>query len=126
MVYDALLVAAILMLATVLVIIPLGREVPSGSLVFQIYLVVVAWCYFAISWRAGQTLGMKAWRITIDAGDQPPGWLATAVRFSIALVSMGCLGLGFFWSLFRADRATWHDLASDTRLLVTPRTSRKT
>ncbi len=121
MLYDSLLVTAILMLSTVLVIIPLGREVPAGSLAFQFYLLVVAWAYFAISWRAGQTLGMKAWRIRIVAGDQPPGWLATAVRFGVSLASIGCLGLGLLWSLFRSDRATWHDLASDTRLLVLPK-----
>lgn len=123
MIYDGLLVTAILMLATVLVIIPVGQEIPSGNLAFQIYLLVVAWSYFAISWRAGQTLGMKAWRISIDAGGQPPGWMVTAIRFSVAVVSIGCLGLGLLWSVFRTDRATWHDLASDTRLLVIPKSS---
>jgi uncharacterized RDD family membrane protein YckC len=122
--YDGLLLLGIILLATLIVVIPSGTEVPAGSIFFQLYLLVVCWLYFALGWRKGQTLGMSAWRIEIHSDDRLPGWTATVARFAMALVSWACLGLGFLWSLFRKDKASWHDLASDTRLRVRPRSNR--
>jgi len=119
--YDGLLLLGIVLLATLIVVIPSGTEVPAGSVFFQLYLLVVCWLYFALGWRKGQTLGMSAWRIEIHSDGRLPNWMTTVARFAMALVSWACLGLGFLWSLFRADRATWHDLASDTRLRVRPK-----
>mgnify|MGYP001146658417 CR=1 FL=1 len=124
--YDALLLLGIVMLATLIVVIPSGAEVPAGSVFFQLYLLVICWLYFALGWRKGQTLGMSAWRIEIRSDGHYPSWMATVARFAIAVVSWACLGLGFLWSLFHRDRATWHDLASDTRLQVRPKSVVKT
>ncbi|AKS40852.1 RDD family protein [Wenzhouxiangella marina] len=123
--YDGLLLLAILMLAALIVVIPLGAEVPSGNPFFQLYLLTVSWLYFALGWRGGQTLGMRSWRIRIHSEGERPGWLTTVARFLAALLSWVCFGLGFLWSLFRKDRATWHDLLSDSRLTVTPKRQRK-
>lgn len=121
MAYDGLLVAGLLMVAAALVVIPVGGGIESGNHLFQLYLLVVAWVYFAVSWRhGGQTLGMKAWRIQLTADGGKPSWMQTAIRFAVALVSALCLGLGFFWSLLHPQKATWHDLASHTRLTVRP------
>ena len=125
MLYDGLLLLAIVMLAALIVVIPLGTEVPSGNPFFQLYLLVVCWLYFALGWRGGQTLGMKSWRIRIVSGEAPPDWLSTVARFGAALLSWACLGLGFLWILFRTDRAAWHDLISETRLIVTPKAGSK-
>lgn len=121
MVYDGLLLIALWMIAAAAVIVPLDGAVAPGNPGFQFYLLMVAWIYFAICWRKGQTLGMKAWRIRL-VSDQPLiSWLVTLVRFAVALVSLFCFGLGFAWSLFHPRRATWHDLASGTFLVTTPR-----
>lgn len=121
MFYDGLLLVAIWMLATAIVVIPADGEIDPGHLVFRIYLLVVTWTYFAICWRGGQTLGMKAWRIRLIAAEQPIGWITTLVRFTVATASLLCFGLGFIWSIFHPHRATWHDLASGTVLIVEPR-----
>lgn len=118
MVYDGLLLIGLWMIAAAAVVIPLGSEVSASNPLFQLYLMAIAWLYFAISWRGGQTLGMKAWRIRIRGQQQPLTWLATLVRFVVALASIGCLGLGFAWSLLHPQRKTWHDLASGTWLVV--------
>ncbi len=127
MCYDGLLLIGLWMLAAAVVVIALDRSVDAGNPWFKAYLLAVAWPYFAVCWRAGQTLGMKAWHIHIRClDDSRPGWITSLLRFSVAVASLFCFGLGFLWSLLRRDRATWHDLASGTRLVVIPKTPRKT
>lgn len=122
MIYDALLVAALWMVAAAIVVIPAGTEIRPGNPAFQFYLLVVWYLYFAICWRVGgQTLGMKAWRIrlvTVDA--QRPAWGRITVRFLFAGVSLACLGLGFIWTLFDREHRSWHDMISGTRLVLLP------
>lgn len=121
MTYDGFLIVGLWMAAAAIVIIPAGGEIRPGTTIFQFYLLSVAWAYFALSWRkGGQTLGMKAWRVQLLADAGTVTWRATVVRFFVALASVICGGLGFFWSLFHPHRATWHDLASGTRLIVRP------
>jgi uncharacterized RDD family membrane protein YckC len=125
MAYDSLLLLAIWMLAAALIVIPFGNPSGVGKPLFQLYLLTVTWAYFAICWRGGQTLGMKAWRLRISAPETPIGWGRSLIRFLVALISLTAFGVGFLWSLFHPQRATWHDLASGSRLLVEPRPVRK-
>lgn len=124
-VYDSLLIVALWMAATAAVVLLRQSQVEPSSLAFQLYLVAVAWLYLAICWRAGQTLGMKAWRIRLIGDTQPIAWSSTVIRFVAAMLSWAAFGIGFLWSLFHQQRATWHDLASGTRLVVTPRSKSK-
>ena len=125
MLYDALLLIALWMLATALIVIVSGQEIPAQNRLFMLYLIIISWAYFAICWRGGHTLGMKAWRIRILARQQPMAWSATLLRFLVACLGMACGGLGFLWSLFNPQRAGWHDLASASRLVVVPRAPSK-
>jgi uncharacterized RDD family membrane protein YckC len=125
MIYDGLLLVAIWMVATALIVIPLDAEVGTGNPLFQLYLLIISWAYFAICWRGGKTLGMKAWRIRIEGSETPISWYRSLIRFAVAIPALLIFGLGFFWSLFHPNRATWHDLASGTRLLVEPKAQRK-
>lgn len=118
--YDLMAVAALWFGATavLLALVTGGEAIPPGSLYYPLILAAVALAYFIVSWRrAGQTLGMRAWRLALvsDAGGRP-GVGLLLVRTGMGLVSLSCLGLGFFWALGRADRRTWHDLASGTHL----------
>lgn len=121
MFYDGFLIIALLMAATLIVVLPLRDAVPSSNPFFQAYLLVVCWAYFALSWRAGQTVGMKAWNIHIVGQNESISWADTGIRFLVSIVSWAALGLGFVWSLFHPRCAAWHDLASGTRLVVRPR-----
>lgn len=120
-VYDTLLIIALWMAASAVIVLLRQDEIPAANPWFQAYLMTVAWFYLAICWRAGQTLGMKAWRIRITGMRGSISWPITLVRFAVAILSWAVVGLGFLWSLFHPQRATWHDLASGTRLVVTPR-----
>lgn len=126
MVYDALLVIAVLMIFSVIVVIPSGAGIEPETLWFQAYLLVVWWAYFAICWRlGGQTVGMRAWRVRLitESGSRI-GWAGTVLRFLVAWLSAALAGLGFLWSLFDPRKRAWHDLATSTRLIVEPKRKR--
>ncbi|NKI35056.1 RDD family protein [Wenzhouxiangella sp. XN79A] len=119
LIYDGLILAGLWMIAAALVVIPTGDAVDSGQLGFQLFLVLVAFAYFGGCWRMGrQTVGMRAWKIRLDAPTSPPAFAALATRFAVGMVSIAALGAGFWSALFRADGATWHDRASGTRLVL--------
>lgn len=122
MLYDGLVVIALLLLATALALLAGSGQVIAGrDPLFTLYLLVVWFFYLAWCWRnGGMTVGMRAWKIMIssDKGGKP-GWGQCALRFLVSLGSAACLGVGFAWSLFEPQKRTWHDLASRTRLVRT-------
>ncbi|MCK5666330.1 MAG: RDD family protein, partial [Thiotrichaceae bacterium] len=44
-----------------------------------------------------------------------PSWSVSFLRLIFALLSFGCLGLGYWWRLFTPY--TWHDHLSNTRVI---------
>ena len=82
-------------------------------------LVVVTCAYFVISWaRGGQTIGMRAWRLLlVDASGRKLSWPRCVLRFAIACISLGALGLGFLWCLVDARNRAWHDLVARSVLV---------
>lgn len=73
MIYDALLVTAVLMLATVpfvpflhgKVLVP--QEVGGLAYVYRAWLLAVSVLFFGFFWtRRGQTVGMQAWRLRLE------------------------------------------------------------
>ncbi len=126
MLYDGFLLVGIWMIAAVAVVVPTNAGVNPQTLWFQLYLLTIAWLYFGVSWRKGCTLGMKAWHIRIQSAQGTMGamtWPNTLIRFIVAWASLGSFGLGFVWSLFHPKKATWHDLATNTYLVVIPKSS---
>jgi uncharacterized RDD family membrane protein YckC len=121
MLYDSLLVQAVLFMAT-LALMPFteGEAVPSANHVYPAYLLFVAYIYFTGQWvRGGQTLGMRAWRIRLATMDgAAPGWLSCSLRFAASILCWLPLGLGFLSGLVRTDRLAWNDRLSRTRLAV--------
>ena len=119
MLYDAVVVIALLLLATGLALLAGSGKVTAGQDAwFTAYLLLAWFLYLGWCWRRGMTVGMRAWRVVIEREDgSAPGWGACLVRFAVSLLSAACLGLGFAWSLFDPDRLTWHDRASGTRFL---------
>lgn len=119
--YDGLILVGLWMIAAAIVVISAGGAVENGSLGFQLFLLLVAFAYFGGCWRFGrQTVGMRAWKIRLEAEQAPPDMASLAIRFLVAIGSLAAAGAGFWLALFRADAATWHDRASHTRLVVLP------
>ncbi len=118
MIYDGLVLIAIWMIGTAVIVITTNRGIDSGKLLYQLYLLLLAFGYFHLSWqRIGQTLGMRTWRIWIDPGNRPFTLARSLLRFVGGLASIATLGLGFVWALIRSDRRAWPDLASGSRLV---------
>lgn len=118
--YDALIVFALIFIAAFLILqlfgAPLGQ---TGKTVLQVSAALIAYGYFVGFWtHGGQTIGMRAWRILVvnERQQQPLTWLQATQRFFAALLSWGCLGLGFLWSLWEEHHRTWHDRLSRTVL----------
>lgn len=123
-VYDALIVIGLLVIASAVALPLTGDRFQAGrDAGYTMYLLGVWFAYLGWCWtRAGQTIGMKAWRTVLrPLPGETLTWSRALMRFSVSLTSALCLGAGFFHALLRPDRATWHDLASRTRLVVEPR-----
>ncbi|MEW7987961.1 MAG: RDD family protein [Candidatus Thiodiazotropha sp.] len=119
--YDSLLLIALLFVATAIITLPFGN--PSGTmfLVFQFFIFeIIPLVFFTGFWaRGGQTLGMRAWRlklIRMDGGDV--GWSDALKRHLAALLSVLVFGLGFIWILLDPQKLAWHDWLSKTRLVI--------
>lgn len=123
-VYDAMLLAAILLMASLLALPLLGAN-PStlAMLGFRLYLLLIIFAFFTWFWsHGGQTLGMLAWRIRLHNSRPGPITLwQLLLRFLVAIFSWLMLGLGFVWSLVDKGKLTWHDHYSMTELLVLPK-----
>ena len=124
MVYELLLVTAVLFIAALPFLYLVGNA-QTGWLhhLFQVYILGVLFAYFSAFWlRSGQTLAMKTWRIRLV---NPDGTRLTlgqaALRFVIALLGLLLAGFGFWWALFDRDRQFLHDRIVGTRLIRVPR-----
>jgi uncharacterized RDD family membrane protein YckC len=137
-VYDAILLAGVLVLASAVVTIPLGLALgpdkaqplfdsPWFRWPFFVYCVVVAAAFHLWFWtHGGQTLGMRAWRLKVvreDGGTLTPR--DSLFRWAAALLSWAPVGLGFLWSLLDPRGLTWHDRISRTHLVLLARPRRE-
>lgn len=115
--YDILLLFSVLFFAAAL-----AYPITDGQIspAYQFYLLLVWFLYFAWPWlRSGQTLGMKAWRIKLESTDgQAITWWQALQRFLMAFVSCFALGMGFFWTIVDKQQRSWHDLVSNTRMVL--------
>ncbi len=121
MVYDALLVAAILITTITLVVVLTNTTVAQANVLGLLFL--ESFAFFAYFWIfRGQTLGMLAWRLSIVTGSGYQMTFSQALlRYFGALISFAALGLGYFWILIDAQKRGWPDLISDSRVLFTPK-----
>ncbi|MBB3062985.1 RDD family protein [Microbulbifer rhizosphaerae] len=136
LVYDALIILGLLMvygfLAMLVASAVTGLECQPEELdynpcvsgpLFQLGALAVIAGYFVCSWRAaGQTIGMRAWRLLLASPDgMQLSWRQCALRALVGPLSLAGAGAGYFWAWTRADRASWHDLASGSEVRLLPK-----
>lgn len=124
MVYELLLVAAVVFVASFIMLPVVGElHAPWQRHLFQAYILGVLFAYFSAFWlRSGQTLAMKTWRIRLVSENGSTLTLKQAgLRFVIALFGLMLAGVGFWWALFDRDRQFLHDRIAGTRLVRVPR-----
>lgn len=130
MLYDGLLLFAVLMLATVPFIAISGGEAvePAGNVLYRISLAVVIYFFFVAYWSTrGRTLGMQSWGMQLlTTDDRQPTVMQASIRFFAAILSWAPAGLGFLWQLWDKDGLTWHDRISGTRTVYVPKRKKST
>jgi uncharacterized RDD family membrane protein YckC len=124
MIYDGLLVLA-LWLFTLFPMVAISNDMVYGPLVRSV-LFLELYGFFAYFWvYRGQTLGMLAWRLQVVSDVGPSMTLTQAtLRFIGAMASFATLGLGYLWMYVDAQRRSWSDRMSSSRILVTPKAPR--
>lgn len=126
LIYDGLLLAALLMIGTACFL-PFthGEAVtqPVLRFVLRIFLLGLIVGFFGVFWtRTGQTLGMQSWRLKVERLDgRLLSWKDVVLRLGAAFLSWLPLGLGYLWILFDAEGRAWHDRLSGTRVVVLPK-----
>jgi uncharacterized RDD family membrane protein YckC len=118
--YDALLVVALMFIATFPFLAFLGDATQGWRRhLLQAFIFFVVGAYFIGFWtRGGQTLPMKTWHIRLVRHDGAPVTTARAIhRYVIALLGLAALGLGFLWALVDRDRQFLHDRLAGTALV---------
>lgn len=123
-IYDSLLVIALMILGTLPFVAARGGEpVGPGNVLYQLTLLLIAYLFFTAYWSVyGRTLGMQAWRLKVETDDgSKPGFATASLRFFTAIISWLPAGLGFWWQLWDKDGLAWHDRLSGTRLVHYPK-----
>ena len=125
LVYDALIVVAILFLASALAMLIVGLFLGAEAITEQKVLVenpfyfawlIFCWFYYYYwCWqKGGQTLGMKAWRLKlVSTTDETIKLRYALLRFSSCL-----LGLANLWLLLPGNQG-WQDILSHSIIIVT-------
>lgn len=129
LVYDWILLTAILFLATLASLAFRGGEAfPAHDPFYSACLIVTAMAFFGWFWtHGGQTLGMRAWKIrAIGVDAQPLNGKQALIRSLVAILSAAVFGLGFLWMLFDSRRRCWQDIASDSQVVSVGREGTKT
>ena len=133
MLYDLLIVVALMFVVTALFLPLTGGEAitpgDSGALerIYQAALLLVVVLFFGVFWTwRGQTIGMLAWRLRVERDDGSVlTWRDALLRLAGAGVSLAALGLGYFWIWIDRERLAWHDRWSGTRVVVVPKKKRE-
>jgi uncharacterized RDD family membrane protein YckC len=125
MLYDSLLILALMMLATVPFIAVRGGEIvdPNDNTAYQVTMLLVIYAFFVFFWTyGGQTLGMRAWRLRVETKyGSVPGFGIASIRFVLALLSLLLFGFGFLWQLWDKDRLALHDRLCGTQMMYYPK-----
>lgn len=116
--YDALLLLAILFLATALALAVTKGDLDNRGLGYRLYLLAIMFGFYGWFWtHGGQTLGMRTWRIRVERLDGSPlRWWHALARLVIALLT---LGLGLLWTAWDSDRRALYDWLTGTRVVRT-------
>lgn len=137
LVYDWLLVASVLIIAQALyffvvallvwsglIVLAAGQDIASyvsGNRVNSLYLLAWIIAFYSYFWTvAGQTLGMKAWRLRVQ--NVGGGLLRPTQAVLRALAAM--LGLGNLAVLLTSEQLAWQDKVADCEVVVLPKTAK--
>ena len=125
LVYDSLLIGAIVLVLSLLLVFVNGGYPESGSFVsfIQFFILVFAGpIFYSYFWSVnkGQTTGMQAWKIKLVTTDETELNInKTMLRCLISTISFACFGMGYLWILYDKDNLSWSDILTKTKIIRT-------
>ena len=125
LVYDSLLIGAIVLVLSLLLVFVNGGYPESGSVLSFIQLFILVFTgpiFYSYFWIAnkGQTTGMQAWKIKLVSIDETElNIKKTMLRCLISTISFVCFGLGYFWILYDKNNLSWSDILTKTKVIKT-------
>ncbi|HEY2679676.1 MAG TPA: RDD family protein [Steroidobacteraceae bacterium] len=125
LVYDAVLLAAILIIYTfaALLLAHGAALVPDAvgawAYLYRAGLIGLLVGYYLVNWlRSGQTLGMRAWRIrTVTDSGNPLSLKAAVLRTGFGILAWAPAALGVLWLYLDSEHLAVHDRLSKTRVV---------
>ncbi len=124
-IYDSLLIAAIVLVLSLLLVFINGGYPESGSFLsfIQFFILVftgpIFYSYFWIV-NKGQTTGMQAWKIKLVTMDETElNIKKTMLRCLISTISFAFIGLGYLWILYDKENLSWSDILTKTKVIKT-------
>lgn len=133
LIYDALLLAALLLTFTAfaLMLSPghraiLPENVGAWAYVYHATLLALACAYFVFNWLlSGQTLGMRAWRLyALSPAGKPLDFGHALLRCACAILAWAPAALGVLWLYVDTEHLALHDRLSHTRMIHLERVKR--
>lgn len=118
--YDLVILAALSMVLAAIYTSVSGEafhEKQPDLTLFQLNWIAMVSAYYLISWRrAGQTIGMRAWRIkVVNLTNTQLSWPECWKRLGAAIINLLTLNLGWLGYLLPAQRSLT-DALSHTRI----------
>ena len=123
LIYDSLLIAAIIIVASLLLVFINGEYPKPGTLLSVIQFLIsilVGPLFYSYFWLTndGQTTGMQAWKIKlVSSNESKLNMKQTYLRCLISVISFLFIGIGYFWILFNKNNLSWSDIATKTRVI---------
>lgn len=124
--YEALLLAAVLLAAAVpVVMLTHNWHHGAARIVLRVWLVAICGAFYVWQWRGegqskGQTLPMKTWRMRLTTtSGKPLSTQRALARYAAVYLSLTTCGVGYLWALIDRDRQFLHDRLAGTRLVMT-------
>jgi len=126
LIYDLLVMIGLLFCVSAAWIGFNGGQAVSGPF-YNTSLFLTVFLFNAYFWtRSGQTIGMMAWRLRVQTvNGYTLSWTQSLIRFFSAILSIACVGLGYWVMLLNDEHLTWHDRFSGTRVVVLPKRNKK-
>ena len=125
LIYDSLLIAAIIIVASLLLVFVNGEYPKPGTLLSVIQFLIsilVGPFFYSYFWLTndGQTTGMQAWKIKlVSSNESKLNMKQTYLRCLISVISFLFIGIGYFWILFNKNNLSWSDIATKTIVIKT-------
>ncbi len=125
LIYDALLLAALVLIFTTALVMLLARApiVPETAgfwaYVYRGALLAIIVAYYVMNWtRSGQTLGMRAWRLrAVDAQGKRMTLRTALLRYLCGVLAWPPAALGVLWLYVDNEHLAIHDRLSHTRVV---------